>query len=232
MYSDWAEKSKADKQLVYRALLSLYKIGQSLKGKDFDAVLELLQQHPDAKNKIGVGIKDLLVDKDGYGGKCFHLVRQDGTKESFSYLKCLGYKNIRREINKPQETTQPEIIKTYQQPIKKETSAMVSESKQTSQPKQPQQNKQPQPPAPTPKKKSFFERIQDECEDGNNRMVFQLKSGVFVEGIVAEEESGFIKIVDAVITAKNSISKVKWVRMERTQIGHFYALPTEIKIIE
>ena len=55
MYSDWAKKSKADKQLVYRALLSLYKIGQSLKGKDFDAVLELLQQHPDAENKIGVG---------------------------------------------------------------------------------------------------------------------------------------------------------------------------------
>jgi hypothetical protein len=92
MYSDWAKKSKTDKQLVYKALLSLYKIGQSLKGKDFNAVLELLTQHPDAENKIGVGIKDLLVDDDGYGGKCFHLVRHDGTKESFSYLKCLGYK--------------------------------------------------------------------------------------------------------------------------------------------
>jgi len=110
---------------------------------------------------------------------------------------------------------------------------MVSQSKPTAQPKQPQQNKQPQPPAaPTPKKKSFFERIQDECEDGNNRMVFQLKSGIIVEGIVAEEESGFLKIVDAIITAKTSISKAQWVRMDRNQIGHFHAMPTEIKMIE
>ena len=123
-------------------------------------------------------------------------------------------------------------IKTYRQPIKKEASPMVSESKPTAQSKQPQQNKQPQPPTPTPKKKSFFERIQDECEDGKNRMVFQLKTGAIVEGVVAEEESGFLKIVDAVITAKNAISKVKWVRMDRNQIGHFHALPTEIKIIE
>jgi len=113
---------------------------------------------------------------------------------------------------------------------------MVSESKPTAQSKQPkpqQQNKQPQAPAaPTPKKKSFFERIQDECEDGNNRMVFQLKTGAIVEGVVAEEESGFLKIVDVVITTKNSISKAKWVRMDRNQIGHFGPLPTEINMIE
>lgn len=108
----------------------------------------------------------------------------------------------------------------------------VRETKGQSEMKPPQQNKQPQPLAPAPKKKSFFQRIQDECEDDNNKMVFQLKSGIIVEGVIADEESGFVKIVDAVITAKNSIAKAKWVRMERTQIGHFYPVTTDIEVIE
>ncbi len=106
---------------------------------------------------------------------------------------------------------------------------------QPKQPKPQQQNKQPQPSEPTPKKKSFFQKVatedrNDEVKD--TRLIFQLRYGTTVEGVIADDESGFVKIIDAVIRDKNSIAKVKWIRMDRTQIAHFNPLPTEIEYIE
>jgi len=119
MESNLTETLIEEKRKMYRAVLYKYSIGEYLKGQDFDNLLDLLKKHPRSVQKIGVGIKGLLVDSDGYGGRCFYLIRQDGTKESFSYLKCLSYKNIKREINtpQPQETKQLEIIKVNPEPI-------------------------------------------------------------------------------------------------------------------
>jgi len=104
---------------------------------------------------------------------------------------------------------------------------------------QPKPPKQPKPQQPqqviedTSKKQFFFLRIGTDEEQGE-RLMFRMRSGEIVEGIIADEKSGFIKLADAVITDKESgtISKVKWIRMERTQIAHFSPLPTEIKMIE
>jgi hypothetical protein len=119
MESNLTETLIEEKRKIYRAILYKYSIGEYLKGQDFDNLLDLLKKHPRSVQKIGVGIKGLLVDSDGYGGRCFYLIRQDGTKENFSYLKCLSYKNIKREINtpQPQETKQLEIIKVNPEPI-------------------------------------------------------------------------------------------------------------------
>jgi len=237
MENNLTEESIEHRIQFYKDILSRYAIGESLKGKDFDAGLDLLKQHPNADGKIGVGIKDLMVDDSGYGGpgsKCFHLVRHDGTKDNFSYLKCLGYnKNIRQESNKPQGTTQSAIIKTYRQPIKQKHSVMVSESKPTAQPKKPKPQQPQQVIEDSSKKQVFFLRIGTDEEQGE-RLMFRMRSGEIVEGIITDEKSGFVKLTDAVIIDKalGTISKVKWIRMERTQIAHFGPLPTEIKMIE
>ena len=104
---------------------------------------------------------------------------------------------------------------------------------------QPKPPKQPKPQQPqqviedTSKKQFFFLRIGTDEEQGE-RLMFRMRSGEIVEGIIADEKSGFVKLSDAVIIDKESgtISKVKWIRMERTQIAHFGPLPTEIKMIE
>lgn len=49
----------------------------------------LLALHPDAKRKIGAGVDHFMVARNELSGRRFHLVRLDGTEESFSYRKCI-----------------------------------------------------------------------------------------------------------------------------------------------
>ena len=110
------------------------------------------------------------------------------------------------------------------------------EVKPAPQPKTPKQQKPQQPQQvkeDSSKKQFFFLRIGTDEEQGE-RLMFRMRSGEIIEGIIADEKSGFVKLVDVVIIDKalGTISKVKWIRMERTQIAHFSPLPTEIKMIE
>ena len=103
-----------EKRKIYKDLLYKYSIGEYLKGQDFNNLLDLLKKHPRAVQKIGVGIKGLLIDRDGYGGRCFYLMRQDGTKEKFSYLKCLGLKSS----NSVETIKEPETVIITPKPVK------------------------------------------------------------------------------------------------------------------
>ncbi|KWS24843.1 hypothetical protein AL062_00335 [Pseudomonas syringae pv. syringae] len=49
----------------------------------------LLALHPDAERKIGVGIDHFLIKRNELAGRGLHLVRIDGSSESFSYKKCI-----------------------------------------------------------------------------------------------------------------------------------------------
>ena len=123
-------------------------------------------------------------------------------------------------------------------PVKQEVETKPKqEVKPPAEPKQPkpqQHNKQPQPP--TPKNKSFFQNFVtgERDEQQGERLVFRMRSGEIVEGVITDEKSGFVKLTDVVITDKElgTRSKVRWIRMERTQIAHFSPLPTEITKIE
>ena len=53
--------------------------------------------HPQFEQKIGCGVGHLEVRNDGYGYKCFHIVRKDGTITDISYTTCIRYKdNVRK----------------------------------------------------------------------------------------------------------------------------------------
>ncbi|MBF0231188.1 MAG: hypothetical protein HQK63_16590 [Desulfamplus sp.] len=107
-----------------------------------------------------------------------------------------------------------------------------AEVKPPPQPKSPKQQKPQQPKQqPTPKKKTFFQHIAAEYEP-DTRFVFQLKSGIIVEGVIVDEEGGYVKVDDAILTSKHSRVKTEWVRMERNQIGHFHSFTTDIELIE
>ncbi|MBF0378755.1 MAG: hypothetical protein HQK72_14925 [Desulfamplus sp.] len=122
-------------------------------------------------------------------------------------------------------------------PVKPEVEAKV-EVKPPAEPKPPKQPKpqQPQQIKQQTVKKSFFQNFVtgERDEQQGERLVFRMRSGEIVEGVITDEKSGFVKLADVVITDKElgTISKVRWIRMERTQIAHFSPLPTEIKKIE
>ena len=67
-----------------------------LSSDERDFVLEILNRHPNAKRKIGVGVESIFVQeahgKKSFGKKsfCFHVKRIDGTEEDFSYRLSLG----------------------------------------------------------------------------------------------------------------------------------------------
>jgi len=52
-------------------------------------LLDLLQLHPTAGEKIGVGV-DRIETIPKQGNRCFQIIRKDGTTDSFSYIKCLS----------------------------------------------------------------------------------------------------------------------------------------------
>jgi len=73
----------------YQILLNKYIPPSSLSGEDYEEVYALLQNHPNAEQKLEGGIVGIWVATDGYNGQCFHIERPDGTLENFSYIKCV-----------------------------------------------------------------------------------------------------------------------------------------------
>lgn len=62
--------------------------------KHFDDMRALIERHVDAETKIGSGIKDFAVGGDSYAGKCFYLLRTDGSFTDFSFTKCIKSKKV------------------------------------------------------------------------------------------------------------------------------------------
>jgi hypothetical protein len=73
----------------YRDILNSYDTGDVVIDEDFNEIYDLLKNHPNAEQRIGAGVASIIVDATDYGGKCFHIIREDETKENFSYSKAV-----------------------------------------------------------------------------------------------------------------------------------------------
>lgn len=69
--------------------------GAKLSGDDDSFMRELIFLHPDAENKIGVGVNHIEIRRnpDFPTTRCFFIVRPDGSSTEFSYGKCIAQKN-------------------------------------------------------------------------------------------------------------------------------------------
>ena len=74
----------------YKAILNKYSPPCSLSEEDYQEIYMLLQNHPNATQKLEGGIVGIRVDYDEYNGQCFHIERPNGTLENFSYIKCVN----------------------------------------------------------------------------------------------------------------------------------------------
>lgn len=86
----FASKTAATK--FYRGILQSYRPGQRLSEADAQAILDLLQRHPEGTDKIGCGVDYVFVKRDKFGGQCFNLARSDGSRTDFSYLVAVNGK--------------------------------------------------------------------------------------------------------------------------------------------
>lgn len=83
--------SKSEAMCYFSAMLQRYKDGEGINAFDDLLLFELLQRHPQAHEKMGVGIKRFYRDRSPtHPSSCFHLERYDGTTTDFSYRLCLS----------------------------------------------------------------------------------------------------------------------------------------------
>ena len=62
----------------------------------------LINRHPEAGQKIGVGLRAFFVDKDESGSRCFWLERTDGSRTDFSFHACIKGqpRSVEKEFSK------------------------------------------------------------------------------------------------------------------------------------
>jgi hypothetical protein len=73
-----------------QAILYRHPLLAPINGPDHAFLLELLSKHPNAAKKIGVGVKQFTIEKSLGGTQCFYITRVDGSRDDFSFGKCLN----------------------------------------------------------------------------------------------------------------------------------------------
>jgi hypothetical protein len=83
-------ENKKAAEAHFSAMLSRYDVGDFVSDPDTSELTSLLLRHHDAETKIGCGIGGFVVIGNQYGGRCFAVVRTDGSVADFSLFKCVS----------------------------------------------------------------------------------------------------------------------------------------------
>jgi hypothetical protein len=83
-----------------RDILHGYELGETLSDEHAEFMLCALRNHNEADKKIGCGVVRFEVRSDDWGGRCFWLVRTDGTETDFSYRSCLTHPTAKTDAQK------------------------------------------------------------------------------------------------------------------------------------
>lgn len=90
-------KTQQEALEYFKTMLNSCDMNQNIP-EHYDDLYDLLCRHPHAMEKIGCGVESFMVKSDGYGHKCFWLIRVDGTIEDFSYITCAKGKDVSNEV--------------------------------------------------------------------------------------------------------------------------------------
>lgn len=88
-YGDLHFRTQTEARAFLNAMLNRYDIGDRVNAADTVVLTAALALHPEAKEKIGSGIKHFSVRSADFGTKCFWVNRTDGTTEKFSHKACV-----------------------------------------------------------------------------------------------------------------------------------------------
>lgn len=88
-YGDLHFSTQTEARTFLNAMLNRYDVGDRVSAADAVILRTALDLHPEAKDKIGSGIKDFSVRSADFGTKCFWVNRTDGTTEKFSHKACV-----------------------------------------------------------------------------------------------------------------------------------------------
>lgn len=76
----------------FHEMLQKYVPGERVNLDDAVHLRELFKRHPSYLKKVGPGVEYFEVKPEQYGSQCFCAVLKNGSKEGFSYKKCVTQK--------------------------------------------------------------------------------------------------------------------------------------------
>lgn len=95
----WSPLFKTKKAITekIRSIANNQRIDMPLGDVDKDFMMWVFSHHDDYEEKIGCGVRDVVVRPDSYGNKCFHFIRVDGSCEDISWTRCLKTGDLKRQ---------------------------------------------------------------------------------------------------------------------------------------
>lgn len=83
-----------DATIYFSAMLKKYSVGARVSETDAYDLRALLKRHDGIVEKTGLGIDHFVVERapEGHPGKCFWIIRIDGSKTDVSFHHCLERK--------------------------------------------------------------------------------------------------------------------------------------------
>lgn len=88
-YGNLHFRTRTDARAFLNAMLQRYDIGDRVGAADAVILTAALNLHPEAKERIGCGIKNFSVRSADFGTKCFWVNRIDGSTVKFSHKDCV-----------------------------------------------------------------------------------------------------------------------------------------------
>ncbi|UXY17201.1 DCL family protein [Chitiniphilus purpureus] len=76
----------------FQQMLQRYVPGERVSPEDTIHLTELFKRHPSYPEKIGPGVSYFEVMPEKFNSQCFCAVLKNGTKEGFSYKRCVTQK--------------------------------------------------------------------------------------------------------------------------------------------
>ncbi len=77
----------------FQEMLQRYVPGEQVSPEDTIHLAGLFKRHPSYPAKVGPGVNYFEVMPEKFNSQCFCAVLKDGTKEGFSYKKCVTQKD-------------------------------------------------------------------------------------------------------------------------------------------
>jgi len=111
-YREFTTKKEAT--LFFRAMLGRYRNGDTVQEPDATYLLNLLERHPNAGQKIGCGVMRFFKEHTDEGTDCFWLEREDGSPTGFSYIDCVNAKGkspLQEFAEACRSSVQPELTR-------------------------------------------------------------------------------------------------------------------------
>lgn len=86
---DKSFRTQGDAKDFIKELLNSQPLKTPIPEAHHSFLCSLVELHPRATEKIGVGIKHFTVEPATHGTRCFYITRTDGTRTDFSTGKCV-----------------------------------------------------------------------------------------------------------------------------------------------